>query len=274
LPPGFASTRVTNVNTSKPSTTTAIEVQALSPQNTQLSATELTKLLLQCLLESLRTNLNAILAMLLWTIPDFRIFIRSLNTFARQPSLLLDSNITLIDVLNREVSLPYEWFRKWPHMVAHLQYELNAILDETSGVEAHFFQYQDSSPSQCGQTVLADQWEDLVRPVSRIVMGLRIDLKSCRRNWKQHTKASISPHGLLWELTNRSIRSYCHLRSKTKMFRISVVCGQAKLPLVPVTGRIHFATDLRRLTRILQQPSVHGSSVRPKHSIQKEMNSI
>ena len=107
-PQGVAFAHVVNDNTPGPSA----NVQPLAPQTTDLSATELTKLLLQRLLEPSRQKLHAILAMLLWTIPAFRVFVRTLNTIARQPSMLLDSNITLIDALNREVSLPYQWFRK------------------------------------------------------------------------------------------------------------------------------------------------------------------
>ncbi|GAB7329339.1 hypothetical protein MBLNU13_g01135t2 [Cladosporium sp. NU13] len=122
LPQSVAFTHVENDYSSEPSTTGSANVRSLMPQSPDQSATELTKLLLQCLLELARKKLNAILATLLWAIPTFRASVRSLNALARQPSMLLDSNITLIDALNREVSLPYQWFRKWSHMLAHLQY--------------------------------------------------------------------------------------------------------------------------------------------------------
>ena len=172
LPQGVAFTCVETDKASEPSTARSADVQPLIPQSTELSATELTKLLLQCLLELSRKKLNAILAMLLWTIPAFRAFIRSLNTFARHPSTLLDSNITLIDALNREVSLPYQWFRKWPHMLAHLQYEFKGTPGEGFVSNNDFHMFRLSRRSQSDAMIPVGKWEDFVRPRTRIAMSM------------------------------------------------------------------------------------------------------
>lgn len=172
LPQGVAFTCVETDKVSEPSTARSVDVQPSIPQSTELSATELTKLLLQCLLELSRRKLNAILAMLRWTIPAFRAFIRSLNAFARQPSMLLDSNITLIDALNREVSLPYQWFRKWPHMLAHLQYEFKGTPGEDFVSNNDFHMFRVSRRSQSDAMIPLEQWEDFVRPGIRIAMSM------------------------------------------------------------------------------------------------------
>lgn len=175
LPQGLALIRVTNDRTPGPSTTISADVQPISPQTTHLSAMELSKLLLQCLLEILRTKLNAALAMLLGTIPAFRSFVRSLTAITRSPSWLLDSNITFVDARSRKVSLPYQWFRKWPHMLAHLQYEFKGTPGESYVSESHFGLFQESSRSRFGQRIPLDQWEDCVRPGTRVVMSMLID---------------------------------------------------------------------------------------------------
>ena len=82
-PQGVAFAHVVNDNTPGPSA----NVQPLAPQATHLSAMELTNLLSQCLLELCRTKLNALLAMLLCTIPDFRAFVRSLTVITRLPKM-------------------------------------------------------------------------------------------------------------------------------------------------------------------------------------------
>jgi len=189
LPRGDALARVVNDNTPGP----FANEQPLAPQTTQLSAMELTKLLLQCLLELSRTKLNALLAMLLWTIPDFRAFVRSLTVITRLPSMLLHDNITLVDALNREVSLPYQWFREWPHMLAHLQYEFKGTPGELFVSESRFDLFQDStsSRSHSSSRILSDQWEESVSPGIRVVMSMRLDAvkfksrvcPSCKRLW-------------------------------------------------------------------------------------------
>ena len=177
LPQGIAFTCVETDKVSEPSTARSADVQPSIPQGTELSATELTKLLLRCLLELSRKKLNAILAMLLWTIPAFRAFIRSLNTFARHPSTLLDSNITLIDALNREVSLPYQWFRKWPHMLAHLQYEFKGTPGEDFVSNNFFHMFCVSGWSQSDAILPVGQWEDFVCPGTRIAMSMLLDFE-------------------------------------------------------------------------------------------------
>jgi hypothetical protein len=172
LPQDVALTRTIHDNTSGPCTTMSASVQTLTPQTTRLSAKELTKLLLQCLLETSRAKLNALLAMLLWTIPAFRAFIRFLNTLARQPSMLLDSNITLIDALNREVSLPYQWFRKWPHMLAHLQYQFKGTPGEDFVSNNNFHMFRVSGRLQSDARIPVRQWEDFVSPGIRIAMSM------------------------------------------------------------------------------------------------------
>lgn len=48
---------------------------------------KLTNLLSQCLLELSRTKLDALLAMLLWTITDLRTCVRSLTVITRLPKM-------------------------------------------------------------------------------------------------------------------------------------------------------------------------------------------
>jgi hypothetical protein len=177
LPQGVAFTRDASDNTSEPSTVRSTEMQPSTPESTQLSAMDLAKLLLQRLLELLRTELNTTLAVLLWTIPAFRIFVRCLTTITTAPCWLLDSNITLIDARLRKVSLPYQWFRNWPHMLAHLQYEFKGTPVETHISENRFGLFQRSSQSRCGQKIPLEQREDFVRPGFRVVMRLLFDIR-------------------------------------------------------------------------------------------------
>jgi hypothetical protein len=168
-------------------------VESSNQQITSLSLSQLTKVFFQRLFEALRTELNALLLMLLWTIPNFRTFVRTLATFARQPSMLLDSNISFVDALNREVSLPHQFFGKWPYMLAHLQCQFTGMPGEAYIANNDFDLFRESRGPQYATRIPLDQWEDFVTPGTRIFMSILLeDMASspqtcpyCLHSWQE-----------------------------------------------------------------------------------------
>jgi hypothetical protein len=93
---------------------------------------------LTSILEMIRTWLSAMMMMLLMESWSFQTFIRSTMTFIRSPSMLLDSNILIVDALNQELSLPYEHFRDWSVMLPRLQRQARGSPAESYVAEEKF----------------------------------------------------------------------------------------------------------------------------------------
>jgi len=130
---------------------------------------------LSSILEIFRIWLSTMIIMLLMGSRSFREFIRSTRTFIRAPSMLLNSNITLVDALNRELSLPYEHFRYWPVVLARLQCEFVGFPGESYIAKKKFGLFRAAKKPQNEVMIPFDQWERSVFPGNRILMSIDVD---------------------------------------------------------------------------------------------------
>jgi hypothetical protein len=141
---------------------------------------------IQSFLETLLTKLNALLVILLLTIPAFQTFARTMATFIRSPNMLLDSNITFVDALNRETSLQYQQFRYWPVVSAWLEFQFRDCPGALLIPKKRFAIFKDMSSSSRGIMIPFDQWERMVFPGHRVLMSMDIG---------HHVTTTSSPTG-------------------------------------------------------------------------------
>jgi hypothetical protein len=137
---------------------------------------------IQYFLDTLLTKLNTLLVMLLWTIPAYQIFARTLATFTRSPSMILDSNITFVDALNRDFTLPYQHFRYWPVVSAWLQCQFQNCPGAMLISQKKFAIFKDMSSSRRGIMIPFDQWERTVFPGHRVLMSIYIGQQGSTRS--------------------------------------------------------------------------------------------
>jgi hypothetical protein len=100
---------------------------------------------------------------------------RKKQTFTRPPSMLLDSNIRIIDALNRELSLPYQHFRHWPVMLARLQCEFKGLPGESHISETKFGLFRAAKRPQDQVMISFDQWEHSVFPGDQLLMSIDVE---------------------------------------------------------------------------------------------------
>jgi hypothetical protein len=127
------------------------------------------------ILEMISTWLSAMMMMLLVSSRSLQILVRSAKTIIRSPSMLLDSNITLVDALNRELSLPYEHFRHWPVVLARLQCEFIGLPGESYIAKKRFGLFRAAKKPENEVMIPFDQWERSVFPGNRVVMSIDVD---------------------------------------------------------------------------------------------------
>jgi hypothetical protein len=113
--------------------------------------------------------------MLLVSSRSLQILVRSAKTIIRSPSMLLDSNITLVDALNRELSLPYEHFRHWPVVLARLQCEFIGLPGESYIAKKRFGLFRAAKKPENEVMIPFDRWERSVFPGNRVVMSIDVD---------------------------------------------------------------------------------------------------
>ena len=89
--------------------------------------------------------------------------------------MLLDGNITLVDALNRELSLPYEHFRHWPVVLARLQCEFIGLPGESYIAKRRFGLFRAAKKPENEVMIPFDQWERSVFPGNRVVMSIDVD---------------------------------------------------------------------------------------------------
>jgi hypothetical protein len=130
---------------------------------------------LSSILEIIRIWLSAMIMMLLMGSRSAQAFIRSARTFTRAPSMLLDSNIMMVDALNREFSLPYEHFRYWPVVLARLQCEFRGLPGESHISQNMFGLFRAAKKPMNEVLIPFDQWERSVFPGDRVVMSIDVD---------------------------------------------------------------------------------------------------
>jgi hypothetical protein len=158
-----------------PSVNTNPIVQSYNNQpSTSPPLAQHTKSWTQCFLETLLTRLNALLVMLLWTIPAFQRLARTLTTLIRSPNMLLDSNITFVDALNRDFSLPYQQFRYWPVVSAWLQCQFRDCPGTLRIAHNRFAVFKEMRGSGRGVMIPFDEWEQMIRPGQRVLMSMYI----------------------------------------------------------------------------------------------------
>jgi hypothetical protein len=160
-------------------------------QSTSLSLAQLPTSRVQRFLGTILTRLNALLVMLLLTIPAFQTFARTLATFIRSPSMLFDSNITFVDALNRDFTLPYQHFRYWPVVSAWLQCQFQNCPGAMFISRKRFAIFKDMSSSSRGIMIPFDQWERTVSPGNRVLMSIYIGQQGSTRS--QFSTRNICP---------------------------------------------------------------------------------
>jgi hypothetical protein len=126
-------------------------------------------------LETIRKRLNAVIMILLMGSPSVQHLFRSSNTFSQPPSMLHDSNIRLVDALNREISLPYEHFRYWPVVLARLKCEFRGLPGEAHILNNKFGLFRSARKSHKEAMIPFDQWERSVFPGDRLVMSIDVE---------------------------------------------------------------------------------------------------
>ena len=89
--------------------------------------------------------------------------------------MLLDSNIMVVDALNRQFSLPYEHFRRWPLMLAHLQCEFKGLPGESHISRNKFGLFRAAKRPQNEVMIPFEQWENSVFPGDRFLMSIDIE---------------------------------------------------------------------------------------------------
>jgi len=130
---------------------------------------------LTSILEMIRTWLSAMMMMLLMESRSFQTFIRSTMTFIRSPSMLLDSNILIVDALNQELSLPYEHFRDWSVMLPRLQRQARGSPAESYVAEEKFGLFRTAKRSQNQVMIPFEEWERSVFPGDRVLMSIDLE---------------------------------------------------------------------------------------------------
>jgi hypothetical protein len=126
------------------------------------------------LLEALRRALDGLLLLFLWFGPAFQLCLRTLNTMPRSPTMLLDSNITFVDALNREFSLQYQQFRYWPVVSAFLKCEFRDCPGALRITHKRFAIFKEMRSTGRGVMIPFDEWEQQVRPGQRVLMSMYI----------------------------------------------------------------------------------------------------
>jgi Asp-tRNA(Asn)/Glu-tRNA(Gln) amidotransferase C subunit len=141
---------------------------------TNLSQPISSVLVWQGLLEALRRSVNAIFLFFFWFGPAFQLCLRTLKTMPRSPTMLLDSNITFVDALNREFSLQYQQFRYWPVVSAFLQCQFRDCPGALRITHGRFAVFKDMKATGRGVVIPSDEWEQMVRPGQRVLMSMYI----------------------------------------------------------------------------------------------------
>jgi hypothetical protein len=126
------------------------------------------------LLEALRRSVNAILLFFFWFGPAFQLCLRTLNAMPRSPTMLLDSNITIVDALDRTFSLQYQQFRYWPVVSAFLQCQFRDCPGALRITHERFAMFKEMKASGRGWVIPSDEWEKTVRPGQRVLMSMYI----------------------------------------------------------------------------------------------------
>lgn len=136
------------------------------------------------LLEALRGGLNAIVLMLIWLAPAIRIYLRTLNTIARPPTQLLDSNFTFVDVLDQEFSLQYQQFRFWPVVSAWLECQFRDCPGSLRINRELFSIFEDVQSTESAVMIPPDEWEVSICPGKRVLMSMYVgEHQAGREDW-------------------------------------------------------------------------------------------
>ena len=126
------------------------------------------------LLESLRHGLSAIILCLLCVTPLLRACLRNVNSISRSPRMLLDSNITFIDALDREFSLQYQQFRYWLVVSAWLQCQFQDCPGALRISRGRFAMFKDMMSTGRGAMIHSSDWEHTVIPGQRVLMSMYV----------------------------------------------------------------------------------------------------
>jgi hypothetical protein len=144
-------------------------------------------LFLRCLLEMLGTSLNAILLMLMWTVPAMRYSKRVLASIPHPPSGLLESNIIFVDALNREFPLQYQQFRHWSVVSAWLQCQFQDCPGSLRVAHKRFAVFKDMKSTGRGVMIPFEEWEQMITPGQRVLMSMYVGQHNLAQgHWPLH----------------------------------------------------------------------------------------
>ncbi|KAL2037041.1 hypothetical protein N7G274_010168 [Stereocaulon virgatum] len=96
---------------------------------------------------------------------------RESQPLGREPSMLLDDNIHLVDALGRPHSLPYQFFKYWPVLQTYLQ----CRFADVPGKRHVRSQYYDILPQrQLDRAIGPEEWQSYASKKCRFVMSMRM----------------------------------------------------------------------------------------------------
>jgi hypothetical protein len=157
--------------------------QSLRSSGTNLSQRSTLAVAWQSFLGSLRHALHAILLFCLWLNPAVRLCLRSISTVSRSPAMLLDSNITFVDALNREFSLQYQHFRYWPVVSAWLRCQFRDCPGTLRIAHNRFAVFKEMKVSGRGVMIPFEEWEQMIRPGQRVLMSMYVGHQHSTRGY-------------------------------------------------------------------------------------------
>lgn len=148
------------------------------PRNEPTHAQKASRLDRQYFRVIIREGIDAILVVFLSAKMLVHTLLRASNVISRIPRLLVGDSITLVDALNRELSLEYDHFRHWPVLMARLQIQFRGLPGEDQIAKERFVFLPQSSHSRKSAIMTPEEWESSVFPGCRMVMSMVVEHQS------------------------------------------------------------------------------------------------
>jgi hypothetical protein len=155
-----------------------IDSNSRPPRNNPSHAKRVSRLDLQSVRVIVREGTDAILRVCMSANMLFHTLLHASNVISRIPRLLAGDKITLVDALNRELSLEYDHFRHWPVLMARLQVQFRGLPGEEQIAKEKFVLLTRSSHSGKSTIMSPGKWENSVFPGCRVVMSMVVEQQS------------------------------------------------------------------------------------------------
>jgi hypothetical protein len=138
-------------------------------------ARKVSRLDLQSVRGIVREGTDAILRVFLSANMLFHTLLHASNVISRVPRLLAGDKITLVDALNRELSLEYDHFRHWPVLMARLKVQFRGLPGEDQIAKEKFLLLTLESHTGKSTIIPPIKWENSVSPGCRVVMSMVVE---------------------------------------------------------------------------------------------------